>query len=333
MKRASKQRLGRFVSLGLAGCIFLTAGGSVFAEEADTASEGKYTIAMIPKIEGIAFFSMAEEGALRAGQDLGVNVIYEGPETPSAEEQVALIRKFTEEGVDAICVAANDMASVGAAMLEAKEAGVTVLDWDSQCGEAVTNASIYNVHDKEFGEHMVDKLVELMGEEGDYAIITGGLDAGNLNAWIDAGRRYAEKEFPGLNLVSVPVPTDEDEEKAYEVTLEILDSYPDLKGILGYSTPTAPGCARAIREKGLQEQVALVANGMEDDCVEYREDGSLDCGCLWDVDNLGYLTIAAAAYILDGNELSGDFAVDGIEGLSVSENGHNVYYTEMGYDF
>lgn len=332
----------RFVMAGLVvsliGTMNFSGGCCAFAgEQTDAGGQADtgeaFTIAVIPKMEGIAFFTKAEEGAMKAGEDLGVNVIYEGPSTPSAEDQVELIHKFQEEGVDAICVGANEMASVGAAMLEAKEAGITVLDWDSQCGEAVTNASIYNVHDKEFGEHMVDKLVEFMGEEGDYAIITGGLDAANLNAWIDAGRRYAEVKYPGLNLVAVPVPTDEDEEKAYEVTKEIIASYPDLKGILGYSTPTAPGCARAIRELGLNDQVALVANGVEEDCAEYREDGSLDCGCLWDVEGLGYLTVATAAYLLEGNELSGDFAVEGLDGITVSENGHNVYYTEIGFDF
>ncbi len=319
-------------ALVAAGIMFVSGGIQVPAEEASK-SEGSYTVAMIPKMEGIAFFSMAEEGAMKAGEDLGVQVIYEGPDTPSSEAQVALIEKFAEQGVDAICVAANDMAQVGAAMLEAKEKGIVVLDWDSQCGEAVTSASIYNVHDKEFGEHMVDKLVEAMGEKGQYAIITGGMDAANLNSWIDYGRRYAEVQYPDLELVAIPIPTDESEDKAYKITLQILDSYPDLKGILGYSTPTAPGCARAIREKGLQDQVALVANGMKDDCMEYREDGSLDCGCLWDVNNLGYLTIATARYILEGNELDDSFSVSGIDGITVSENGHNVYYTETGYDF
>ena len=343
--------INKVLTLSLVGLLAFMSGISVYAEDPEALAEGSEdleestpestgtdaedgrTIAMIPKMEGIAFFARAEEGALKAGEELGIHVIYEGPDTPSAEAQVELIHRFMEEGVDAICVAANEMASVGAAMLEAKEAGITVLDWDSQCGEAVTNASIYNVHDKEFGEHFVDKLVEFMGEEGDYAIVTGGLDAANLNAWIDAGRRYAEVKYPKLNLVAVPVPSDEDEDKAYEVTKEILESYPDLKGILGYSTPTGPGCARAIRELGLNDKVALVANGVEEDCTEYRADGSLDCGLLWDVEGLGYLTIATAAYVMDGNDLSDGFTVEGLDGITVSENGHNVYYTEIGYDF
>lgn len=330
-----KKNMKMLMTAGLAVTIALSGTTASFAEEAaESASGGSKTIVMIPKVEGITFFSMAAEGAQKAGEDIGVNVIYDGPSTPSAADQVALIEKYVDEGVDAICVSPNDMAEVGAALLAAQEEGITVLDWDSQCGEAVTTASIYNVHDKEFGEHMVDKLVEAMGtEEGQYAIITGGMDAANLNTWIDYGKRYAEVEYPDLELVAIPIPTDEDEDKACKITRTLLESYPDLKGILGYSTPTAPGCARAIQEMGLQDQVSLVANGMEVDCEEYRADGSLDCGCLWDVEKLGYLTIATAKYLLDGNELDDSFKVEGIDSLTVSENGHNVYYTEIGNDF
>ena len=333
---------------GLAAVMVLGGGISAFAEtevpaeevpaEEATAEEtvdsnGSYTIAVIPKLEGITFFTVVQEGAERAGEELGVQVIYKGPDTASTEEQVALIEDFVKQGVDAICVSPNDMAAVGAALMEAEEAGIMVMDWDSQCGEAVTSASIYNVVDKDFGEHMVDKLVEFMGEEGDYAIITGGEDAQNLNSWIDAGRKYAETAYPGLNLVTVPIPSNEVEDEAYSITLDLLNSYPDLKGILGYSTPTAPGCARAIRELGKQDEVALVANGVESDCLEYREDGSLDCGCLWDCEGLGYLTVATAKYILDGNTLDDSFRVEGLDEMSVSENGHNVYYTHIGNDF
>ncbi|MBQ8305015.1 MAG: autoinducer 2 ABC transporter substrate-binding protein [Blautia sp.] len=327
-----RKSLKSIALLGLCGVISLGTGTVAFAEEG-AAADGSYTIAVVPKMEGITFFSLVKDGAVKAGEDLGVEVIYKGAKTASVEDQVELIQEFVDQGVDAICVAANDMASVGAAMMTASEAGITVLDWDSPCGEAVSDASIYNVLDKEFGEHMVDKLVEFMGDSGQYAIVTGGLEAPNLNAWIDAGRKYAEVEYPDLELVAIPVPSEENEDRAYKLTLELLESYPDLKGILGYSTPTAPGCARAIRELGLQDQVSLVANGVEVDCEEYRKDGSLDCGCLWDCEKLGYLTVATAKYILDGNELDQNYAVEGIDSLTVSDNGHNVYYTEIGNDF
>ena len=326
MKKSMMKKLATAMAIG-AACV-VTTGLAAYAAD--------MRIAMLPKFKGENYFDACKGGAQEAADELGIELLYDGPSQDQAtnQKQVDILEGWIAQGVDAICVAANDMAAVGASLMTAAETtGVTVMDWDSQCGEAVTTASVYNVHDKEFGEHMIDKLVELMGTSGDYAIITGGEDAPNLNAWIDAGQKYAQVEYPDLNLVSIPVPTDEDEEKAYEVTLEILDSFPDLKGILGYSTPTAPGCARAIRERGMQDDIVLVANGVESDCAEYREDGALDCGCLWNCENLGYLTVAAAKYILDGNTIDGSFSVEGIDDITVSDNGHNIYYTSIGNDF
>src|SRR4029453_4443904 len=43
------------------------------------ADHRKYTIGIVPKVMGIAYFNVAEEGAMEAANDLDVNVIYEGP--------------------------------------------------------------------------------------------------------------------------------------------------------------------------------------------------------------------------------------------------------------
>ena len=43
------------------------------------AAEAKdYTILVMPKLVGIPYFNASEAGALKAGEDLGVNVIYAG---------------------------------------------------------------------------------------------------------------------------------------------------------------------------------------------------------------------------------------------------------------
>ena len=48
-------------------------------------------------------------------------------------------------------------------------------------------------------------------DEGEYAIITGGLSAANLNAWIDAAKARQEEKYPNLKLVADPFPTDEND--------------------------------------------------------------------------------------------------------------------------
>ena len=211
------------------------------------------------------------------------------------------------------------------------------MDWDTQADPSLTKVSVCQVNDQKFGEHMVDKLVEYMGKDsGQIALVTGGLSAANLNAWIKASKDYIAKKYPKLEIVNNgdPYPTDEKQDVAYSTTKDIMKAYPNVIGILGYSTPTAPGCAEAIRDLGLQDKVSLVANGVEADIQDVLSDGALDCGTLWNTQDLGKITIAVATYLLQGNELKNGEKIPGWDNpIMLSDDGHNVYMTETGSDY
>ena len=154
------------------------------------------TIVVMPKLVGIPYFNASEVGALQAGEDLGVNVIYTGPTTADAAEQVRMLEDLISKGVDAICVAPNDAAAMTPVLMKAKAAGIAVLDWDTPADPSVVDLSIHQIDDQQYGQHIFDLLVQEMGDTGDYAIVTGGLSAANLNAWIDAGLDYAQTAYP-----------------------------------------------------------------------------------------------------------------------------------------
>ena len=127
-----------------------------------TKKDVNYTILMMPKLTNIPYFQATGEGATEAGKELGVNVIVDGPTTADAAQQVTMLENYIAQGVDAICVAPNDPQAMTTVLKSAKDKGILVLDWDTQADPSVTDASVYNVVDKDFGEHMVDKLVEIM---------------------------------------------------------------------------------------------------------------------------------------------------------------------------
>ncbi len=284
------------------------------------AAEDPYKIVVMPKLTSIPYFQQTGEGAEEAGKDLGVEVIYNGPTTADAAQQVTMIEDYISQGVDAICVAPNDPAAMQSVLQRARDAGIVVLDWDTQADPSLVDASIHNIDDKTFGEHMMQLLVECMGtEEAEYAIVTGGLSAENLNTWIEYATAYAEENYPDLTLVADPYPTDEKQDVAYSTTQDLLRAYPDVKGILGFSTPTGPGCGLAIRDLGLQDEVSLVANAVEDDVQDVLSDGALDVGCLWSCHDLGYLTVCVAKSLLDGNTLEDGMEVEGWGEIEVQD--------------
>ena len=285
----------------------------------------KFKIAIMPKLTSIPYFEQTGEGAKKAGEELGVEVIYIGPNKADAAEQVKMIEDLINQGVDAIAVAPNDPAAVVPVLQQAKSAGIMILDWDTPTDINVVDASIHQIDDKVLGEHLFDKLVEKMGTDaGEYAIITGGLSAANLNSWIDYGLKYAKEKYPNLKLVTDKIPSDEKQQEAYSKALDLLKAYPNIKGIIGYSTVAPLGIAQAIREKGLQDKIAVVGTAVNEDSQEYLKDGALDGGYLWNTRRLGYLTVAVAKAMLEGKKLTNGMEIQGFGKIEVKADGKTV---------
>ena len=282
------------------------------------------TVVVMPKLVGIPYFNASETGALAAGEELGINVIYTGPTTGDAALQVQMIEDLLIDGIDALAIAPNDPDSVSPALQKCQADGVLVMDWDTTANGDDVTYSIQQIDNKVLGEMLFDLLVEAMGtDEGEYAIVTGYLTAANLNTWIDFGKAYAAEKYPNLTLVTDPVPSDESAQEAYTQTMALIAAYPNLKGIIGYSTPGPIGAAMAVQEKGLQDQIAVVGTSMPTDSAPYLKDGSLDFGVLWDPAQLGKLAVYVAYLTISGQTVEG-YEVPGVGPIHINEDGKTI---------
>lgn len=283
------------------------------------------TIVIMPKLVGIPYFNASEVGALAAGEELGIDVIYTGPTEGDAAQQVQMIEDLLISGIDALAIAPNDPDAVSPALQKCNDEGVLVVDWDTTANGDDVKYSIHQIDDTLYGQVIWDKLVEAMGtDEGDYAIVTGYLTAANLNTWIEAGKAYAAEKYPKLNLVTDPVASDESAQEAYTQTLALIAAYPNLKGIVGVSTPAPIGAAMAVQEKGLQDQIAVVGSSMPTDSAPYLKDGSLDFGILWDPGMLGRLTVYVAHYEINGTEITDGMEIPGVGNITLLEDGKTI---------
>ena len=312
----------------LTGCVSQE-GASGSTEENNnsekTSENEKLKIAVVPKLIGIPYFNASEKGAIQAGEDLGVETIYTGPTEPDAAQQVKVIEDLISQNVDVLAVAPNDSASLTPVLKKAKEQGIIVMDWDTPADQSLVEASVHQIDDDAYGRHIAKTLVEKMGtEEGEIAILTGGLSAANLNTWIEAAKKELEENYPGIKLVTDKIATDEKQQVAYQKTLDLVKSNPNLKGIMAFSTPAPLGAAQAIQEKGLQDKIAVVGTALPTDSKPYLEDGSLDVAILWEPDKLGYLTVALAKALAEGEKPENGQTIENVGEIEVWEDGKTV---------
>ncbi|MGM0903523.1 autoinducer 2 ABC transporter substrate-binding protein [Mesobacillus maritimus] len=322
---------GVFAAGLLAGCVSGSGGSSSGGEAeggdkaASGSDNGELAIAVVPKLVGIPYFNASEKGAIQAGEDLGVDVQYTGPTQADAAAQVKVVEDLISKNVDVIAIAPNDPASVDPVLKKAKDQGIHVIDWDTPANKDLVEYSVKQIDDDVFGRHMAKKLVEAMGtEEGEIAILTGGLSAANLNLWIEAAQKEFDENYPGIKIVTEKIPTEEKQQVAYQKTLDLMKSYPNLKGILAVSTPAPLGAAQAVQEKGMQDKISVVGSALPTDSLPFLEDGSLDTAVLWDPGKLGALTVAVGKMIAEGVEITDGMEVEGVGQISVLEDGKSI---------
>ncbi|BCG57574.1 autoinducer 2 ABC transporter substrate-binding protein [Paenibacillus sp. URB8-2] len=312
-------------SMILAGCSVKTSQSGSAAQAEGSSSGGKIKIAIVPKVVGIPYFNASETGAKKAGQDLGVDVIYTGPTQADAAQQVKIIEDLISQKVDVIAVAPNDPASLTPVLKRAKDQGIHVMDWDTPADQSVVELSVHQIDDEIFGRTMMDKLVEKIGSDsGEFAILTGGMSAANLNTWIGWAKKQAEEKYPNMKLVNDKIATDEKQQVAYQKTLDLLKAYPDLKGLLAFSTVAPLGAAQAIQEKGLQGKVAVIGASLPTDSKPYILDGSMSSALLWNPENLGYLTVSLAKNLEEGKLPANGDDVPNVGTIQVKDDNKTV---------
>jgi ABC-type sugar transport system substrate-binding protein len=286
--------------------------------EMDKEPAGKTVIAMLPKLINIDYFDACKRGAMKAAQETGVTLIYDGPTEPSGAEQNKFFDTWIRQGVNAICVAPDQPKTILRFVEKAKAQGIKIVTWDSDAAESGRDLFVNQVDEKVLGETLIDDLAHQMGEEGEWAIAIASLDAANLNTWRRYAEAHAKEKYPKLKLVATEV-TKEDEDFARQRIETLLNAYPNLKGILAFDSNSVPGAAEAIKRAGKIGKVALTGNSTPNKMRPYIKEGVLESFYLWDPRALGALTVRLAKELVDRHTLTEGMDVPGFGKLHFSK--------------
>ncbi|MCP4889449.1 MAG: substrate-binding domain-containing protein [Rubripirellula sp.] len=296
-----------FSSIGLfVACLLVIGCGGRESDRGDgtpeNSNDDKITIALLPKLKGIAYFTSCAEGAQQAADELdNVELIYNGPTTASADKQAQMIDKWRLQGVDVIAVAANDPAVLSESLKKAQDAGITVITWDADAQAEDRSFFVNQATAEAIGSGMVDTMANDLGgpdAAGDVAIISATATAANQNEWMKHMKTRLAS-YPNLNLVATKFPG-EDQNAAFQDSQDLIKKYPNLKGIFGISSVSFPGAAEAVKQAGKTGEILVTGLSTPNDMQPYVKGGEVKTVVLWNTQDLGYLTVYAAAAIRSG---------------------------------
>ncbi|BCP54850.1 autoinducer 2 ABC transporter substrate-binding protein [Kaistia sp. 32K] len=259
----------------------------------------KPEIAVVVKITGIPWYNRFEQGVTKAAADLGVNAYQVGPTQADPAQQVKLIEDLIAKGVDAIAVVPNDASALAPVLQRARDAGIVVVTHESP-GQQGAQWDLETIDNREFATSVFQKLADLTGGKGKFALVVGSLTVPLHKEWADIGLAYLKDKYPDLTLIADRYPVGESLDDSFRTSQEILRANPDIKGFVAFGSQGPIGFARALEQQGKPAgSVANVGNVLPKQAAPYLKKGLISEGFLWDPADAGYGLVALAKKVVD----------------------------------
>lgn len=301
---------------------------------ANVANAADKKIALVVKALGIGFFEAANKGAQEAAKEIGgVEVIYTGPTTTTAEGQIEVINSLIAQKVDAIAVSANDTDALVPALKKAMDRGIKVISWDS--GVAPEGRQLHlNPSSSALIGNMCVKMAadNLPDGKGEVAILSATATSTNQNVWIEEMKKVLPN-YPGVNIVTT-VYGDDLADKSYRETQGLIQSHPNLKAIIAPTSVGIVAAAQAVADAGKVGQINVTGLGLPSEMAGHVKSGASKSFAIWNPIDLGYSATMLANDLINGAEAKpgAELSMGRMGKLKLGENNEGAMADPFVYD-
>lgn len=269
---------------------------------ADEAS-GARRVAVIPKGTSHEFWKAVHAGSLRAGDAMGVEIQWVGPQPEGDREaQIGVMETMITRGVDGIVLMPVDGAALARVSQEAKEAGIPVviadsgLDWDGKVSFVATD-------NREAGRIAGRRLHELMSGAGK-AVMMRYTEGSESTKQREAGFLEGVSERAGVELLSTNQYAGNTKEGAQAVAENLLTAHPNLTGVFCSNESATHGMLRALEAAGLAGKVRFVGFDSSGTLLEGLRAGHIDALVLQDPVHMGETAVRTLVGHLNGQDVA-----------------------------
>ena len=264
-------------------------------------SAPKRVIGVVPKGTSSTFWQPVYSGAMAAGRDFEVEVLWEAPdEETDIARQIEIVEGFIQRGVDGIVLAPSGRSPLVPAVEQAVAAGIPVTIFDS--GIDTDHYVSYVATDNRAAGGMAAKAVaDLLNGKGAIGMIkhVPGSDSTEEReqGFSEAIRLLA----PKLRVVASEYCMSF-RARALSVAKEMLAAYPNLGALFGSSEAATMGAMRALGAPGQQRRVKLVGFDASFSLREGLRDDVVDALVVQDPFYIGYAGVKTVVQKLNGVE-------------------------------
>ncbi|MFH6786854.1 MULTISPECIES: substrate-binding domain-containing protein [Methylobacterium] len=260
------------------------------------------TMATVVKAAGVPWFNILNQGLEAAGKQFNITTTMVGPAQVDPAQQVKLIDDLIAKKVDVIGLVPLDVKVTAQAVKRARDAGILVITQEGENQDGKT-WDLELISPKNYGEMQMKALAREMGEEGEYVVYVGTLTTPGHNQWADAAIAYQKAHYPKMKMAADRFPGADLIDDSTRVTQQVLQTYPEVRGILSMGSNGPIGAGNVIRQRRLEKKVAVVGTLIPAQAQALIMGGAIREGFLWNPKDAGYGMVAVARMALDGTPI------------------------------
>lgn len=286
--------------LTLAACDNAKPASPVPAPTPPTPSAQRTRIAVIPKGTSHEFWKSVQAGALKAGEELGVEVIWKGPaREDDRDDQIKVVEDFTTQKVNGIVIAPLDDTALVRPLKEAKDAGIRVtiidsgLNWDGYESFAATD----NTHG---GELAGEELGRLLGGKGSIVMMRYVEGSASTRQREEGFLKVITTKYPEIKVLSSDRYGGATLESCLKAAEDLLTRFPEFDGAYAPNEPSAAALMKAINDAKRKDKVRLVGFDASKALVEGLHSGAIDALVVQNPLRMGELGVRAMVDALAG---------------------------------
>jgi len=264
------------------------------------------TIAVVPKGTTHEFGKSVHAGAVKAGRELGVRILWRGPlKEDDREDQIKVVDTLVSRGIDGLLLAPLDDKALRQPVASAVRAGIPVVTFDSKL-ESDDPISLVSTSNLLAGRMAGQYMGETLGGKGHVIMMRLHEGAASTTAR-EQGFMDAIATFPGITVVSSNQFAGALAEGGYRVGENLLASNRAADGnVQGIFTPnesTTFGMLRALQNAGLAGKIRFVGFDSSDKLVQGLKDGHIDGLVLQNPFAMGYIGVKTLVSHMRGGKV------------------------------
>jgi ribose transport system substrate-binding protein len=255
-------------------------------------TEAERCVAVIPKATTHIFWQSVRAGALKAGEEAGVRILWSGPERETdRERQIQIVEDFLVRKVVGIVLAPNDE--------NASNIPCAIIDSGIKTDKYVCFAATDNYRG---GVIAARRMGEILGGKGKVVVIKYVQNHDSTTNRENGFIETIEKEFPGIEILDAEYAGDT-VDKAIDLTKDLLSKHSRLDGLYACNAPTSVGAKQALAGQKLSGKIRMVGFDAEDALIDGLKTGVIDSLVVQNPFKMGYEGVKAVLDKLEGKEV------------------------------